>query len=276
MNYTINNQVIKFRGYSESLNEWVYGNLIVDYDGISFILWHDENNEQNSFMVDTKSIGQYIGLKDKSGKEIYKGDICRLLNVASQPLVVVDWDNDDVCYIFRLIGGDEETIYFGEDVWTESTEKVGNKFENPELLEVEMNHEINGQVIKFRGFSVEHQKWVYGSLIQDKINDKLTQYRIVYCKKVTGFDGKVRIEFYKRTEPLVYPESIGQYIMANDKNDRETYVGDIVKVVYHDDPKSYYIHLIKNIRYISDIRSSNKDFEVVGNQFKNKELLEDN
>lgn len=81
--------------------------------------------------VDPETIGQYTGLKDKNGKEIYEGDIIQLLG--HKPNINTDVDIEQVLFL------DGEFCHTYQDrplkkYWGYA-EVIGNIYENPELLQ---------------------------------------------------------------------------------------------------------------------------------------------
>lgn len=118
---------IKYRGKIEG--RWDYATFNPDGDmGEWAQFWA---------LVDGKTVGQYIGLTDKSAKEIYEGDVCRL----SGDLYEVYWHEDR----WGLKGTpdsagfrndyDSGDYYRGDDInnWQEF-ETIGNIYEHPHLM----------------------------------------------------------------------------------------------------------------------------------------------
>jgi len=75
---------------------------------------------------------QFTGLKDKDGKEIYEGDICRVsIPLHGDREFVVKWSEEFARFdiaISHSKNKDEEAH------WVPEHEVIGNIYENPELL----------------------------------------------------------------------------------------------------------------------------------------------
>ena len=80
-----------------------------------------------------ETIGQYTGLKDRNGREIYEGDIVDLRPRYSQPRRIEYRNGQWICVD---AGGGWITLIEDEQLGDEmnDVEVIGNIFDNPELI----------------------------------------------------------------------------------------------------------------------------------------------
>jgi uncharacterized phage protein (TIGR01671 family) len=122
---------IKFRGKRLNNGEWVYGNYIhfagdgfEEHHITSFKAWEDNDK------VDPATVGQFTGLHDKNGNEIYEGDI---LSWEGYPPAIVSFI-EGTFSVFDSTSDDTGQLLIEVLIGAEVT---GNIHDNPELLEGE-------------------------------------------------------------------------------------------------------------------------------------------
>lgn len=126
---------IKFRGKSIDGKEWLYGDLLSSVDKKRFAIFADDKESCDECEVAPKTIGQFTGLYDCHGKEIYEGDILRFGNSPSG-VCEVKWNETLAAFCIRFYFENElGSRPLGE--W-QNCEKniaiIGNIHDNPELL----------------------------------------------------------------------------------------------------------------------------------------------
>ena len=120
---------IKFRGKRIDNGEWVYGFLVESQTQKYIVGNMVESNEEYCNLeywwpVIPETVGQFTGLKDKNGREIYEGDILR-------------WED---MFNFEVRWLDSQARFYSVNTsavstqWTEYCTIIGNIYENPELL----------------------------------------------------------------------------------------------------------------------------------------------
>lgn len=139
---------IKFRGKSLKTDRWVYGYYVhledifrkrethriytgsadsmPDCEGYDF----SEDYED----VDPDTIGQYTGLKDANGKEIYEGDIVRYRLTDERYKKNPRFKNLPIHYYESQARFEAGNIYW-DTLRSNKVEVIGNIHDNPELIE---------------------------------------------------------------------------------------------------------------------------------------------
>lgn len=122
---------LKFRGKRRDTGEWVYG-YSYEARGIAWIIAYD--SEPIWYEVNPATVGQYTGLKDKRGVEIFEGDIIAPGDgtVHRFPGEVI-WNTEEARWSISSV----DNVSDLSDFWAGHAlelEVIGNVHDNPKLL----------------------------------------------------------------------------------------------------------------------------------------------
>ena len=120
---------IQFRG-RDFAGLWHIGDLIHNDDDLLI------RNGCLSTFIENETAGQFTGITDKNGKEIYEGDIIGCHNPDIKHLIFY---NEKQGRFMAALNGDIDNDFVGvcgldDSRWNASKEVIGNIHDNPELL----------------------------------------------------------------------------------------------------------------------------------------------
>ena len=131
-------RTIKFRGKSKLNGKWVYGDLVQCMsDDIKIVNSNrPESVSYKIYDIQSDTIGQFTGLLDKNGMEIYEGDIVKTKGNWGG---VVTWNSRGYYYVKDQYYSDDEepdlsplgSLHCYE---RKQLEIISNIHDNPEIL----------------------------------------------------------------------------------------------------------------------------------------------
>ena len=116
--------------------------------------------------------------------------------------------------------------------------------------------------IKFRGQRVDNKEWVYGHYVMFLEGMRKNHCIISENKDAKGILDSTQIKYY------VIFETVGQFTGHKDKQNKKIYEGDIVS----HGAKHILVEMLEGYWSITPFKSDTC-LEILGNKFKNPELL---
>lgn len=123
---------IKFRAKTVNEGEWIYG-MTIAYGTIlrksKDLFMEVASNKWKG--VDKDTLGQFTGLTDCNGREIYEGDIVKACSQGEHRMCEVAWGEKTASFFLKHPAG----AWYLSGAWgNESCEVIGNIHDNPSLI----------------------------------------------------------------------------------------------------------------------------------------------
>lgn len=136
---------IKFRGKDIETGEWIEGDLVQRMGYMPSIIFPYESNGKVRYgecAVKRDTVGQFTGLIDKNGKEIYEGDIVKTKHFGKDLKSGNHFVNVSAEDVFEIKYINAQFVFNNEARWfylhrNTPCEIIGNIHDNPELLKGE-------------------------------------------------------------------------------------------------------------------------------------------
>ena len=144
------NSRFNFRAIPLFGESFVFGSLIIEPNERgedTYTIRRYENGRVCYFEVKKETIGQYTGLKDKNGVEIYEGDLLQSFYDDGEIHEVI-WHEESASfrvatYLDNRHGGSFAELFFMDDIHENCNKIIGNIYENTELLEYKNEKDWN-------------------------------------------------------------------------------------------------------------------------------------
>lgn len=138
----MNRQII-FRGKRFDNSEWIVGDLVENQG--RFFIYHAtsettiEDNDDCKIAViavevNPATVGQFTGLLDKNGKEIYEGDRVNVVQAERNFDIVVKWSNEAMAFMACYADGKQSPFSWFTNLQVYQLTVIGNIYDNPSLI----------------------------------------------------------------------------------------------------------------------------------------------